>query len=70
LKDVTNTKKGKEKQVATFEMVRKPAIERIFPPLSVVKGDLAKDDDEITSNFTKMISTSSALCQFSQLNMT
>jgi len=52
LKDVTNTEKGKEKQLATFEMVRKPATERIFLPLSVVKEDLAKDDDEMMSNFT------------------
>jgi len=51
LKDVTNTGKDKGKQVEVFEMVKKPATEIIFPPLSVVKKDLPKEDDEMTSNF-------------------
>jgi len=51
LKDVTNTDKGKSKQMATFEMIRKPATERIFPPLSIVKENLPVEDEELTSNF-------------------
>jgi len=33
-------------------MFRKPATERIFPPLSVVKKGLSIEDGELTSNFT------------------
>jgi len=51
LKDITNIEKGKEKQVATCERIRKSSTERIFPPLSVMKENFEKDDDEITSNF-------------------
>jgi len=44
LKYVTNTNTGKNKQVATFEMIRKPSTERIFPPLSIVKENLPLED--------------------------
>jgi len=50
--DVTNTNKGKNNEATTFEMMRKPAIERIFPPLSIVKKNLPVEDEELTSNFT------------------
>lgn len=45
LRDVTNAGKVKGKQVAIFEMVKKPATERIFPPLSAIKKDLPKEDE-------------------------
>jgi len=38
--------------VAVFEMVKEPAIERIFPPLSTIKKDLPREDEEMTSNFS------------------
>jgi len=38
--------------MAIFEMVKKPATERIFPPLSDIKKDLPKEDEELTSNFS------------------
>jgi len=48
---VTNVDNTKGKQVAVFEMVKKPATERIFPPLSVIKKDFPEEDEEMTSNF-------------------
>ena len=55
-KDVTNVNKnadkGKNQGPAVFDMFRKPATERIFPPLSVVKKGLSIEDGELTSNFT------------------
>jgi len=38
--------------MAIFEMVKKPATERILPPLSDIKKDLPKEDEELTSNFS------------------
>jgi len=67
LKNITNTEKGKEKQVATFEMVRKPATERISPPLSVVKENLTKNDDEMTSNITSSEADFDVICVVSIL---
>jgi len=52
LKDITNVSRDVGKQVAVFEMVKKPATERIFPPLSTIKKDLPKENEEITSNFS------------------
>lgn len=52
LQDVTNVDKTEGKQKAVFEMVKKPAIERISPPLSILKKDHPKEDEEMTSNFT------------------
>ena len=49
---MTNAGKDKGKQVAIFEMVKIPATERIFPPLSAIKKDLQKEDEEMTSNFS------------------
>ncbi|KEH19815.1 hypothetical protein MTR_8g468860 [Medicago truncatula] len=48
-------------------MVRKPATERIYPPLSVVKEDLAKDDVEMTSNFTSSEADFDVICALSIL---
>ena len=67
MKDITNIEKGKEKQVATFEMVRKPATGRIFPPLFVVKENLTKIDDEMTSNFTSSEADFDVICVVSIL---
>ena len=53
LKDITNVNNNKVKQVVVFEMVKKPAIERIFPPLAEIEKDLRKEDEEMTSNFTE-----------------
>jgi len=53
LKDITNVNNNKGKQAAVFEMVKKPATERIFPPLEEIKKDLPNEDDEMTSNFTE-----------------
>jgi hypothetical protein len=53
LKDVTNVEKMEKKQETVFEMVKRPATERIFPPLSILKEDLPKEDEEMTSNFSE-----------------
>jgi hypothetical protein len=37
LKDVTNVEKREEKQETVFEMVKRPATKRIFPPLPTLK---------------------------------
>ncbi|XP_039686971.1 uncharacterized protein [Medicago truncatula] len=52
LQDITNVDKGKGKQKVVFEMVKKPTTERILPPLSILKKDHPKEDEEMTSNFT------------------
>ena len=52
LKDITNVGKTKGKQVAVFEMVKKPATEIMFPPLSTIKKDLLREDEEMTSNLS------------------
>jgi len=56
LKDVTNSNKnadkGNNEGQATFDTFRKPATERIFPPLLVVKKGLSVKDEELTLNFT------------------
>jgi len=52
LKYITNVSKDVEKQAAVFEIVKKPATERIFPPLSTLKKYLPKEDEEMTSNFS------------------
>jgi len=51
LKDVTKFDKGEGKQEAVFEMVKRPATERIFPPFPTLKKDCPKEDEELTSNF-------------------
>ena len=62
LKDITNIEKGKEKEVAAFKIIRKPATERIFPPLSTMKENLTKYDDEMTSNFNSSESDFYFIC--------
>jgi len=56
LKDVSNIEKnvdkGKSQEPTFFDTFRKPATERIFPSLSVVKKGLLVEDEELTSNFT------------------
>ena len=56
LKDVTNVNKnadkGKNQEQTIFDTLRNHDIERIFPPLSVVKKGLSIEDEELTSNFT------------------
>jgi len=53
LKNITNVDNDKGKQPAVFEMVKRPATERIFPPLLTIKKDIPREDEEVTSNFTK-----------------
>jgi hypothetical protein len=57
LKDVSNIEKnvdrGKSQEPTFFNAFRKPATERIFPPLLDVKKDLSVKDEELTSNFTR-----------------
>jgi len=53
LKDVTNVDKGEGKQETVFEMVKRPATERIFPPLPTLKKDFPEEDEELTSNFSE-----------------
>ena len=56
MKDVSNIGKnvgiGKNQGSILFDAFRKPATERIFPPLSVVKEGLSIEDEELTLNFT------------------
>jgi len=47
--------------------MRKPATERIIPPLSVVKENLAKDDDKMTSNFNSSEADFDVICVVSIL---
>jgi hypothetical protein len=53
LKDIANVDKGKERQETVFEMVKRPATERIFPPLPTLKKYLPKEDEEMTLNFSE-----------------
>jgi len=54
LKDVTNVDKGEGKQETVFEMVKRSATERIFPPLPTLKKDFPEEDEELTSNFLNL----------------
>ena len=67
MKDVTNTGKGKNKEAATFEMIRKPTIERIFHPLSVVKKNLPFKDEELTLNLIDSEASFDVICVVSIL---
>jgi len=62
LKDITNTEKGKEKRVAAFEVIRKPATEKIFSPLSESKENFTKEDDKMTSNFNSSEANFDVIC--------
>ena len=69
LKDVTYTGEGKNKEAATIEMMRKPAIERIFPPLPIIKKNLPLEDEELTSNFTQSKASFNVICVVSILQI-
>jgi len=43
-------------------MVKKPATERIFPPLPEIKKDLPKEDEVLTSNFSDSESSLDIMC--------
>ena len=62
LKDTTNVDNNKGKQATIFEMVKKPATERIFPHLSTIKKDLPREDEEVTSNFTESEPSLDIMC--------
>jgi len=47
LKNITNIDKSQEK---------------IFPPLSVIKKDLPREDEEVTSNFTESEPSLDIMC--------
>ncbi|KEH33480.1 hypothetical protein MTR_3g040270 [Medicago truncatula] len=53
--------------MATFKMFRKPATERIFPPLLVVKENLPVEGEELTSNFTNSEASFDVICVVSIL---
>jgi len=62
LKNITNVDNDKGKQPAVFEMVKRPATERIFPPLSTIKKDLPREGKEVTSNFTESEPSLDIMC--------
>ena len=51
-KGAADVGKARGKQVAVFEMVKKPATEKKFPLLSTIMKDLPTEDEEMTSNFS------------------
>jgi len=67
LKDVTNVDKGEGKQETVFEMVKRPATERIFPPLPTLKKYFSKQDEELTSNFSESDPSFDLVCVVSVL---
>ena len=67
LKDVTNGDKSKGKQPIVFEMVKKPATERIFPPLSSALNIPKGDDDILTSTFSDSEPSLDIICVVSVL---
>jgi len=64
LKNITNVDNDKGKQPAVFEMVKRPATERTFPPLSTIKKDFLREDEEVTSNFTESEPSLDIMCNF------
>ena len=56
--------KTRGKQMAVFEMAKKPATERIFPPLSTIMKDPPREDEEMTSNFSDSGHSLDIICNF------
>jgi len=67
LKNITNVDKGEGKQETVFKMVKRPATERIFPPLPTLKKDLPREDEELTSNFSESDPSFDLVCVVSML---
>ena len=67
LKEITNVGKRDEKQEAVFEMVKRPATERIFPPLPTLEKSCPEEDDEMTSNFSGSEPSFGVICVVSVL---
>jgi len=67
LKDVTNVDKGEGKRETNFEKVKRPAIERTFPPLTTLKEDFLEEDEELTSNFSESDPSFDLVCVVSVL---
>jgi len=51
LKEITNVGKKEEKQEVVFEMVKRPATERIFPPLPTLEKNCPEEDDKMRQIF-------------------
>jgi len=43
-------------------IVKRPATEMIFRPLSTIKKDLPREDEEVTSNFTESEPSLDIMC--------
>jgi len=69
LKDVTNVDKGERKKETVFEMVKRPATKRIFPPLPTLKKDFPEEDEELTSNFSESDTSFDLVCVVSVLQI-
>jgi len=67
LKEITNVGKKEGKQEAVFEMVKRPATERIFPPLPMLEKFFPEEDDEMTSNFSGSDPSFDVICVVSVL---
>jgi len=67
LKEITNVDKGERKQEVVFEMVKRPATERIFPPFPTLKKDCPEEDEELTSNFSESDPSFDLVCVVSVL---
>jgi len=62
LKEITNVGKREGKQEAIFEMVKRLATERIFPPLPTLEKSCPEEDDEMTSNFSESEPSFDVIC--------
>jgi len=67
LKEITNVGREEGKQEAVFKMVKRPATERIFPPLPILEKNCLEDDDEMTSNFSGSDPSFDVICVVSML---
>jgi len=67
LKEITNVSKGEGKQEVVFKMVKRPAIERIFPPLPMLEKNCPEEDEEMTSNFSGSDPSFDVVCVVSVL---
>jgi len=67
LKEITNVGKKEGKQEAVFDMVKRPATERINPPLCTLEKSFPEEDDEMTSNFSGSEPSFDVICVVSVL---
>ena len=67
LKEIINVSKGEGKHEAVFEMVKRPATERIFPPLPTLEKNCPEEDEELSSNFSGSDPSFDVVCVVSVL---